>query len=406
WLRLEAGGLRDYERGMGFGGRKWRAAGVLSAFGVWGLVCGCGGGSSGSGPSEFVIYWADSKAWCGHTDKCKLDTLAHCESQWPTVDVTQRALNATGWTAAQTSKCEHSQKALDQCYVGTTCAQAADYLTQCADQVAAANSDCHALNDAVAAVTNGVNINAPSDFAIYYANSSAWCGHSAECMVSTLADCENGWPTTPIVQLALDKTGWSAAQISACEKASRADDRCYLALSCDQVKNNQGCEQENADFSNKCKAFLDALSSTDLTNPTLPTDPSNPGNLGIDVNVGAQFCNKVEMCQGSPLSATDRADCEHATNQAFGVLPNPAGAVQCLNAADCSTLMNDPQGVITGCVSIDAQATHCSGTNLHVCDTAGTCRDVDCNAACAFISLSSQGCAYDATYGYDKCMCS
>jgi hypothetical protein len=262
----------------------------------------------------------------------------------------------------------------------------------------------------LACSSGGGGSNGLSEFANYYADSTQWCTHSSNCNIVSLANCQQNWPSAQTVQRAVDYIGWTPAQVSRCERSSRALDQCYFATTCTAAAASPptGCETQNTAFNTDCKALLDALALPQISNPPTPDagTPSTGTPIAGGANVGAALCAKVAECQGMPLSATDRADCESTVNQTFVVVPDPSGTVSCLQQTDCSSLMSNTQQVTLGCVSIDPTTTHCQANTLHVCNTQGICRDVACADACATISLTSQGCAFDANAGYDKCNCS
>ncbi len=118
------------------------------------------------------------------------------------------------------------------------------------------------------------------------------------------------------------------------------------------------------------------------------------------------LCDKAAECQGMELSSVQMDQCVGMVGDALLILPDPDGFQVCISQLPCSALDSDPEA-IQSCLDLNEDTIACTadGQKLHACTNSGTCKDIDCDEACALIDRSFHHCGYEEDREYDVCWC-
>jgi hypothetical protein len=205
-----------------------------------------------------------------------------------------------------------------------------------------------------------------------------------------------------VIQQAIELAALDSGDLDKCERAARTSDRCVLAASCSDLTSAEPfCEAETQQVELDCAKFLKALE-------IVGKDGAKPSSTVPEkLTFGERVCKRIAECSDALIRDEDVDDCALNANDSFAsLLPDPDAIAQCIEHAQCADLVSDEQNPVLKCLDIDPRTTSCQdGTMLHVCNSAGTCSDVDCFGVCGAQSPGVSLCAFDQDSGYDNCDC-
>jgi hypothetical protein len=244
------------------------------------------------------------------------------------------------------------------------------------------------------------------EFVDYWADPTAVCAKLADdCELVARSECVDNWPGKPLVQRALDLAQLEAGDLTQCLQAARASDACFLDASCSELSSTQPlCEGEQQDVELECAKFIKALEFIEERGD-IGDDPSDTDSG--DGTYGERVCTRLLECSDEAVSEADLSDCSTRADESFAsLLPDARDIAQCVADLDCADLVSDDTSAVRACLDIDPRTTHCmDDTLLHVCNSQGACRDIDCFGVCGAQPDGVALCKFAPDEGYDICDC-
>ncbi len=117
----------------------------------------------------------------------------------------------------------------------------------------------------------------------------------------------------------------------------------------------------------------------------------------------AQICDRMLSC--GLIASADVGTCQAALRSMEMYVVDPPRVGTCLAGGTCQQIQD--QAFLQQCLAYNTSSFRCSGTTLHFCDTFARCVDLACDQGCRNYvpGTSSASCGYDASKGYDACIC-